>query len=238
MSSRGKRVLKAREGINREKLYSLDEAVKMVKERAKAKFDETVEIAMNLGVDPRHADQMVRGVVSLPNGTGRTLRVAVFARGAKADEARAAGADVVGAEDLVERVNGGNIDFDRCIATPDLMPLVGRLGKVLGPRGLMPNPKVGTVTMDVTGAVKASKGGAVEFRVEKAGIVHAGVGKASFSADKLVENIRAFADAVQKAKPQGAKGQFINRIAISSTMGPGVKIEPASVMVSGAVTAH
>jgi large subunit ribosomal protein L1 len=238
MSSHGKRVLKAREGINREKLYSLDEAVKMVKERAKAKFDETVEIAMNLGVDPRHADQMVRGVVSLPNGTGRTLRVAVFARGAKADEARAAGADVVGAEDLVERVNSGNIDFDRCIATPDLMPLVGRLGKVLGPRGMMPNPKVGTVTMDVTGAVKASKGGAVEFRVEKAGIVHAGVGKASFSADKLVENIRAFADAVQKAKPQGAKGQFINRIAISSTMGPGVKIEPASVMVSGTVTAH
>jgi large subunit ribosomal protein L1 len=238
MSSHGKRVLKAREGINREKLYSLDEAVKMVKERAKAKFDETVEIAMNLGVDPRHADQMVRGVVSLPNGTGRTLRVAVFARGGKADEARAAGADVVGAEDLVERVNGGNIDFDRCIATPDLMPLVGRLGKVLGPRGMMPNPKVGTVTMDVTGAVKASKGGAVEFRVEKAGIVHAGVGKASFSADKLMENIRAFADAVQKAKPQGAKGQFINRIAISSTMGPGVKIEPASVMVSGTVTAH
>jgi large subunit ribosomal protein L1 len=238
MSSHGKRVLKAREGINREKLYALDEAVKMVKERAKAKFDETVEIAMNLGVDPRHADQMVRGVVSLPNGTGRTLRVAVFARGAKADEARAAGADVVGAEDLVERVNGGNIDFDRCIATPDLMPLVGRLGKVLGPRGMMPNPKVGTVTMDVTGAVKASKGGAVEFRVEKAGIVHAGVGKASFSADKLVENIRAFADAVQKAKPQGAKGQFINRIAISSTMGPGVKIEPTTVMVSGAATAH
>jgi large subunit ribosomal protein L1 len=238
MSSHGKRVLKAREGINREKLYALDEAVKMVKDRAKAKFDETVEIAMNLGVDPRHADQMVRGVVSLPNGTGRTLRVAVFARGAKADEARAAGADVVGAEDLVERVNSGNIDFDRCIATPDLMPLVGRLGKVLGPRGLMPNPKVGTVTMDVTGAVKASKGGAVEFRVEKAGIVHAGVGKASFPADKLVENIRAFADAVQKAKPQGAKGQFINRIAISSTMGPGVKIEPASVMVSGSVTAH
>jgi large subunit ribosomal protein L1 len=238
MSSHGKRVLKAREGINREKLYSLDEAVKMVKDRAKAKFDETVEIAMNLGVDPRHADQMVRGVVSLPNGTGRTLRVAVFARGAKADEARAAGADVVGAEDLVERVNSGNIDFDRCIATPDLMPLVGRLGKVLGPRGLMPNPKVGTVTMDVTGAIRASKGGAVEFRVEKAGIVHAGVGKASFPADKLVENIRAFADAVQKAKPQGAKGQFINRIAISSTMGPGVKIEPASVMVSSTVTAH
>jgi len=238
MSGHGKRVLKAREGINREKLYSLDEAVKMVKDRAKAKFDETVEIAMNLGVDPRHADQMVRGVVSLPNGTGRTVRVAVFARGAKADEARAAGADVVGAEDLVERINSGNIDFDRCIATPDLMPLVGRLGKVLGPRGMMPNPKVGTVTMDVTGAVKASKGGAVEFRVEKAGIVHAGVGKASFPADKLVENIRAFADAVQKAKPQGAKGQFINRIAISSTMGPGVKIEPASVMVASTATAH
>ncbi len=238
MSNHGKRVLKSREGIDREKLYALDEAVKMVKDRAKAKFDETVEIAMNLGVDPRHADQMVRGVVSLPNGTGRTVRVAVFARGAKADEARAAGADVVGAEDLVERVTGGNIDFDRCIATPDLMPLVGRLGKVLGPRGMMPNPKVGTVTMDVAGAVKASKGGAVEFRVEKAGIVHAGVGKASFSADKLAENIRAFADAVQKAKPQGAKGQFINRIAISSTMGPGVKIEPASVMVSSNVTAH
>jgi large subunit ribosomal protein L1 len=236
MASHGKRVVKAREGINREKLYALDEAVKMVKDRAKAKFDETVEIAMNLGVDPRHADQMVRGVVALPNGTGRIQRVAVFARGAKADEARAAGADVVGAEDLVERVSSGNIDFDRCIATPDLMPLVGRLGKVLGPRGMMPNPKVGTVTMDVAGAVKATKGGSVEFRVEKAGIIHAGVGKASFSADKLVENIRAFADAVQKAKPPGAKGQFINRIAISSTMGPGVKIEPASVMVSNVAT--
>jgi len=238
MASHGKRVVKAREGIDREKLYALDEAVKMIKDRAKAKFDETIEIAMNLGVDPRHADQMVRGVVALPNGTGRTQRVAVFARGAKADEARAAGADVVGAEDLVERVTGGTIDFDRCIATPDLMPLVGRLGKVLGPRGMMPNPKVGTVTMDVTGAVKASKGGSVEFRVEKAGIIHAGVGKASFPADKLVENIRAFADAVQKAKPQGAKGQFINRIAISSTMGPGVKIEPATVMASSNVTAH
>ncbi len=238
MASHGKRVLKAREGIDRAKLYPLDEAVKMIKDRARAKFDETIEIAMNLGVDPRHADQMVRGVVSLPNGTGRTVRVTVFARGAKADEARAAGADVVGAEDLVERVNSGNIDFDRCIATPDLMPLVGRLGKVLGPRGMMPNPKVGTVTMDVTAAVKASKGGAVEFRVEKAGIVHAGVGKASFPADKLVENIRAFADAVQKAKPQGAKGQFINRIAISSTMGPGVKIEPASVMTGSSTAAH
>jgi large subunit ribosomal protein L1 len=238
MSSHGKRVLKIREGIDREKLYPLDEAVKMIKARANAKFDETVEIAMNLGVDPRHADQMVRGVVSLPNGTGRTVRVAVFARGAKADEARAAGADVIGAEDLVERVTSGNIDFDRCIATPDLMPLVGRLGKVLGPRGMMPNPKVGTVTMDIAGAVKASKGGAVEFRVEKAGIVHAGVGKASFPADKLAENIRAFADAVQKAKPQGAKGQYVNRIAISSTMGPGVKIEPASVMASSTAAAH
>jgi large subunit ribosomal protein L1 len=237
MASHGKRTIKAREGIDREKLYSLDEAVKMVKERAKAKFDETIEIAMNLGVDPRHADQMVRGVVALPNGSGRTVRVAVFARGAKADEARAAGADVVGAEDLVEQVNGGNIDFDRCIATPDLMPLVGRLGKVLGPRGMMPNPKVGTVTMDVASAVRASKGGSVEFRVEKAGIIHAGVGKASFPADKLVENIKAFADAVQKAKPQGAKGHFINRIAISSTMGPGVKIEPSSVVAAGS-TAH
>jgi large subunit ribosomal protein L1 len=234
MSSHGKRNVKAREGIDRDKLYPLDEAVKMVKDRATAKFDETIEIAMNLGVDPRHADQMVRGVVALPNGTGRTTRVAVFARGAKADEARAAGADVVGAEDLVEKVNAGNIDFDRCIATPDLMPLVGRLGKVLGPRGMMPNPKVGTVTMDVTGAVKASKGGSVEFRVEKAGIIHAGVGKASFPADKLAENVRAFADAVQKAKPPGAKGHFINRIALSSTMGPGVKIEPSTVLAPGA----
>jgi large subunit ribosomal protein L1 len=203
----------------------------MVKDRAKAKFDETIEVAMNLGVDPRHADQMVRGVVTLPNGSGRSQRVAVFARGAKADEARAAGADVVGAEDLVDKVQGGNIDFDRCIATPDLMPLVGRLGKVLGPRGMMPNPKVGTVTMDVTNAVKGAKGGSVEFRVEKAGIVQAGVGKASFTADKLVENIKAFADAVQKSKPAGAKGTFINRVAISSTMGPGVKVEPASLFV-------
>jgi large subunit ribosomal protein L1 len=229
----GKRTLKAREGIDREKLYGLDEAVKLVKDRAKAKFDETIEIAMNLGVDPRHADQMVRGVVSLPNGTGRNQRVAVFARGAKADEARAAGADVVGAEDLVEKVTAGTVDFDRCIATPDLMPLVGRLGKVLGPRGLMPNPKVGTVTMDVTNAVKGAKGGSVEFRVEKAGIVHAGVGKASFPADKLAQNIRAFADAVQKAKPQGAKGHFINRVAISSTMGPGVKIDISSLFAQG-----
>jgi large subunit ribosomal protein L1 len=232
MSTLGKRTKVLREGVDRQKLYPLPEAVKMVKERAKAKFDETIEIAMNLGVDPRHADQMVRGVVALPNGTGRSVRVAVFARGAKADEATAAGADVVGAEDLVEKVQGGTIDFDRCVATPDLMPLVGRLGKVLGPRGLMPNPKVGTVTMDVTAAVKASKGGSVEFRVEKAGIVHAGVGKASFSADKLVENIKAFADAVQKAKPAGAKGQYINRVAVSSTMGPGVKVEPASLFIS------
>ncbi len=229
MAQHGKRVRAAREGIDRTKLYPLTEAVNLVKERAKAKFDETIEIAMNLGVDPRHADQMVRGVVALPNGTGRSVRVAVFARGAKADEARAAGADVVGAEDLVEKVQGGNIDFDRCIATPDLMPLVGRLGKVLGPRGMMPNPKVGTVTMDVTAAIKASKGGSVEFRVEKAGIIHAGVGKASFAAGKLVENIKAFADAVQKAKPAGAKGQYINRVAVSSTMGPGVKVEPASL---------
>src|SRR6201995_2461175 len=225
----GKRLTKAREGVDREKLYPIADAIKMVKERAKSKFDETIEIAMNLGVDPRHADQMVRGVVTLPNGTGRTLRVGVFARGAKAEEAKAAGADVVGAEELVEKVNGGAIDFDRCIATPDMMPLVGRRGKVLGPRGMMPNPKVGTVTMDVAGAVKAAKGGAVEFRVEKAGIVQAGVGKASFSEDKLVENIKAFADAVQKAKPPGAKGHYINRVAISSTMGPGVKVEPGTL---------
>src|SRR6185295_5616212 len=229
----GKRFKSAQEGIDVEKAYPIAEAIKMVKARAKAKFDETIEIAINLGVDPRHADQMVRGVVNLPNGTGRTLRVGVFARGAKAEEAKAAGADVVGAEDLVEKVQGGAIDFDRCIATPDMMPLVGRLGKVLGPRGLMPNPKVGTVTMDVTKAVKDAKGGAVEFRVEKAGILQAGVGKASFSAEKLVENIRAFADAVQKAKPQGAKGTFINRVAISSTMGPGVKIDIATLGAGG-----
>ena len=193
----------------------------MVKERAKAKFDETIEIAMNLGVDPKHADQMVRGVVTLPNGTGRSVRVGVFARGAKADEAKAAGADVVGAEDLVEKVNGGQIDFDRCIATPDMMGLVGRLGKVLGPRGLMPNPRVGTVTMDVANAVKGAKGGSVEFRVEKAGILQAGVGKASFSEDKLVENIKAFADAVNKAKPAGAKGHYINRVVDLLDHGPG-----------------
>jgi large subunit ribosomal protein L1 len=228
--SAGKRVVKSREGIDVEKAYPLEEAIKLVKDRAKAKFDETIEIAMNLGVDPRHADQMVRGVVTLPNGTGRTLRVGVFARGAKADEARAAGADVVGAEDLVEIVQKGEINFDRCIATPDLMPLVGRLGKVLGPRGMMPNPKVGTVTMDIKGAVAGAKGGSVEFRVEKAGIVQAGVGKASFTAEKLVENIRAFADAVQKAKPPGAKGHYLNRCAVSSTMGPGVKVDTASLV--------
>jgi large subunit ribosomal protein L1 len=225
----GKRVRNAREGIDRAKTYSLDEAVKLVKARATAKFDETIEIAMNLGVDPRHADQMVRGVVSLPNGTGRTVRVGVFARGDKADEAKSAGADIVGAEDLVEAVQKGEINFDRCIATPDMMPLVGRLGKVLGPRGLMPNPKVGTVTNDVTEAVKSAKGGAIEFRVEKAGILHAGVGKASFGDAQLVENIRAFADAVQKARPTGAKGTFIQRVAVSSTMGPGVRVDAATL---------
>src|SRR6187397_2550143 len=204
--AKDKRIKKAREGVDPAKAYSLDEAVKLVKERAKAKFNETVEIAMNLGVDPRHSDQMVRGVVNLPNGTGRNLRVGVFAKGAKAEEAKKAGAEVVGAEDLFEIVSKGTIDFDRCIATPDMMGLVGRLGKVLGPRGLMPNPKVGTVTMDVTAAVEAAKGGAVEFRVEKAGIVHAGIGKASFDEGKLVENIKAFADSVAKAKPTGAKG--------------------------------
>ena len=230
----GKRIKKAREGIDRIKLYKIDEAVKLVKDRATAKFDETVEISMNLGVDPKHADQMVRGVVNLPNGTGRVLRVAVFARGAKADEAKAAGADVVGADDLVNIVQGGTIDFDRCIATPDMMPLVGRLGKVLGPRGLMPNPKVGTVTMDVASAVKASKGGAVEFRVEKAGIVQGMVGKVSFEQDKLIENIKAFVDAVAKAKPQGAKGTYIQRVAVSSTMGPGVKVDPSTVVVAQA----
>jgi large subunit ribosomal protein L1 len=230
MSNLGKRTVAARQGVDRMKLYPLEDAVKMVKERAKAKFDETIEVAMNLGVDPRHADQMVRGVVNLPNGSGRNVRVAVFARGAKAEEATTAGADLVGAEDLVEKVQGGSIDFDRVIATPDMMPLVGRLGKVLGPRGLMPNPKVGTVTMDIANAVKGAKGGSVEFRVEKAGIVQAGVGKASFSEDKLVQNILAFADAVQKARPAGAKGTFVQRVAISSTMGPGVKIEPSTLI--------
>lgn len=220
-----KRIKSAKEGIDPKKLYSLEEAVKLVKERATAKFDETIEVALNLGVDPRHADQMVRGVVELPNGSGRSVRVAVFAKDAKADEAKEAGADLVGAEDLMETVQGGAIDFDRCIATPDMMPLVGRLGKVLGPRNLMPNPKVGTVTTDIAEAVKAAKGGAVEFRVEKAGIVHAGVGKASFSEEQITGNVQAFLNAVQKARPTGAKGTFIKRIALSSSMGPGVKID-------------
>ena len=230
MTKVGKRIRKARDGFDRDKLYSVDEAIKIVKSAASAKFDETVEIAMNLGVDPRHADQMVRGVCQLPNGSGRSVRVAVFARDAKADEAKEAGADIVGAEDLVEQIQGGNINFDRCIATPDMMPLVGRLGKVLGPRGLMPNPKVGTVTPNVTEAVKDAKGGAVEFRVEKAGIIQAGVGKASFEDGKLVENIKAFADAVMKAKPSGAKGTYVKRVAVSSTMGPGLRVEPQSVI--------
>jgi len=235
MSKHGKRIRTARDAVERTKLYKLDEAVKLVKSNASVKFDETVEIAINLGVDPKHADQMVRGVVNLPNGTGRTLRVGVFARGAKADEARAAGADVVGAEDLVATVQAGTIEFDRCIATPDMMPLVGRLGKVLGPRGLMPNPKVGTVTMDVTAAVKASKGGAVEFRAEKAGIVQGSVGKASFDAAKLAENVLAFVEAVNKAKPAGAKGSYMQRAALSSTMGPGVKLDLASVTTTAQV---
>ncbi|OYX65505.1 MAG: 50S ribosomal protein L1 [Rhizobiales bacterium 32-66-11] len=230
MANQGKRIRAAHEGIDRLKLYGLDEALTLLKERTTAKFDETIEVALNLGVDPRHADQMVRGVCNLPNGSGRTVRVAVFARGAKADEAKAAGADIVGAEDLLESIQGGTIDFDRCIATPDLMPLVGRLGKILGPRGLMPNPKVGTVTMDVKGAVAAAKGGAVEFRVEKAGIIHGGIGKASFPADKLAENIRAFVDAVVKARPTGAKGTYLQRVAVSSTMGPGIKVEPTTVL--------
>jgi len=237
MSQAGKRIVKARHAIERTRLYKLDEAVKLVKQSATAKFDETVELSLNLGVDPKHADQMVRGVVNLPNGTGRTLRVAVFARGAKADEARAAGADVVGAEDLVAAVSGGEINFDRCIATPDMMPLVGRLGKVLGPRGLMPNPKVGTVTMDVAAAVKASKGGAVEFRVEKAGIVQGSVGKASFGEAQLAQNIRAFVDAVAKAKPSGSKGTYLQRAAISSTMGPGVRLDLSTLATAGAVGA-
>jgi large subunit ribosomal protein L1 len=234
MTTIGKRLKKAREGVDREKFYAIDEAIKVVKERAKAKFDETVEVAMNLGVDPKHADQTVRGVCNLPNGSGRTQRVAVFARGPKAEEAKAAGADVVGAEDLVEQVSKGEINFDRCIATPDMMGLVGRLGKVLGPRGLMPNPRVGTVTMDVANAVRGAKGGAVEFRAEKAGIVQAGVGKASFSDQQLVENIRAFVDAVVKSKPSGARGTYIKKISVSSSQGVGVKIDTGSVGVAGA----
>jgi len=225
----GKRTKAANESVDKNKLYSLHDAVKLVKANATAKFDETVEIAINLGVDPRHADQMVRGVIELPNGTGRAQRVAVFARDEKAEEAKAAGADIVGAEDLMETVQGGTIDFDRCIATPDMMPLVGRLGKVLGPRNLMPNPKVGTVTTDVAEAVRAAKGGAVEFRVEKEGIVQAGVGKASFSEEQLAGNIRALVNAVQKARPSGAKGTYMKRLAVSSTMGPGVKLDMADL---------
>lgn len=231
MAKLTKRFAKARESIDSTKSYPLEEAIKLVKSRATAKFDETIEVAINLGVDPRHADQMVRGVVSLPNGSGRKLRVAVFAKGPKADEAKSAGADIVGAEDLAEKVQKGEIDFDRCIATPDMMGVVGRLGKVLGPRGLMPNPKVGTVTMDVTAAIKDAKGGAVEYRVEKAGIVQAGIGKASFEERALVENVRSFVDSVAKAKPQGAKGTYMKRVSVSSTMGPGVKIALASVGV-------
>lgn len=225
MAKLGKRTAAAREAFAGKSNLTVEEAVALVKGNATAKFDETVEIAVQLGVDPRHADQMVRGVVGLPNGTGKTVRVAVFARGPKAEEAQAAGADIVGAEDLMETVQGGTIDFDRCIATPDMMPVVGRLGKVLGPRNLMPNPKVGTVTMDVAEAVKNAKGGEVQFKVEKAGVVHAGVGKASFGEDKLVENVKAFMDAVLKAKPAGAKGAYVKKIALSSTMGPGVTID-------------
>jgi large subunit ribosomal protein L1 len=229
-----KRFKKASEGIDSAKSYAVEEAVKLVKSRATAKFDETIELAINLGVDPRHADQMVRGVVSLPNGTGRSLRVAVFAKGPKAEEAKKAGADIVGADDLAETVAKGEVNFDRCIATPDMMGVVGKLGKVLGPRGLMPNPKVGTVTMDVTNAIKDAKGGAVEFRVEKAGVVQAGVGKASFTEDAIVQNVRTFIDSVLKAKPQGAKGTYMKKISISSTMGPGVKIALGSVGAGGA----
>ena len=226
----GKRLKSAYEAIDREAFYPVADAVKMIKERAKAKFDETIEIALNLGIDPRHSDQNVRGVVQLPNGTGKSMRVAVFARGDKAKEAERAGADIVGAEDLVEKVQGGTIDFDRCIATPDMMALVGRLGKVLGPRGLMPNPKLGTVTADVTAAVKAAKGGQVEFRAEKAGLVHAGVGKASFSEQALVENVKAFVGAINRAKPSGAKGTYLKKVSLSSTMGPGLKIEIGSLV--------
>jgi len=227
--AQGKRLKKAYEGIDRDATMPLEQAVKLIKQNATSKFDETIEIAMNLGIDPRHADQAVRGVVGLPNGTGKSVRVAVFARDKKADEARAAGADIVGADDLAEKVQAGQIDFDRAIATPDMMVVVGRLGKVLGPRGLMPNPKLGTVTADVATAVKASKGGQVEFRAEKAGIVHAGVGKASFEERALVENVRAFVDAINKAKPAGAKGTFIKKVSLSSTMGPGVKLDIASL---------
>jgi large subunit ribosomal protein L1 len=228
MAKLGKRTRAARELFDGRDLISVEDAVALIKKAASAKFDETLEIAMNLGVDPRHADQMVRGVVTLPNGTGKTVRVAVFARGAKADEAKAAGADIVGAEDLMEQIQQGKIDFDRCIATPDMMPLVGRLGKILGPRNLMPNPKVGTVTMDVAGAVGNAKGGEVQFKVEKAGVIHAGIGKVSFADDKLAQNVRAFVDAVSRAKPSGAKGAYLKKVSLSSTMGPGVSVDLAS----------
>ena len=227
MAKLGKRTKAAKEAFAGKMDVTIEEAVSLVKSNASAKFDETVEIALNLGVDPRHADQMVRGVVSLPNGTGKSVRVAVFARGPKAEEAQAAGADIVGAEDLMETVQGGTIEFDRCIATPDMMPIVGRLGKILGPRNLMPNPKVGTVTMDVKAAVEAAKGGEVQFKAEKAGVVHAGVGKASFDEGKLVENVKAFVSAVNKAKPSGAKGTYMKKISLSSTMGPGVSVDVA-----------
>ncbi len=229
MARTGKRLAKAYEGLDRENVYAIEEAVKLVKEFCSGKFDETVEIAMNLGVDPRHADQNVRDVVSLPHGTGKAVRVAVFARGDKADEAKAAGADLVGAEDLAEQIQAGKMDFERCIATPDMMPVVGRLGRILGPRGMMPNPKLGSVTNDVAAAIAAAKGGQVEFRVEKAGIVHAGVGKASFDETALVENVKAFIGAISRAKPSGAKGTYIKRVSLSSTMGPGLKIDMASV---------
>jgi large subunit ribosomal protein L1 len=225
MSKLGKRLAKAKETIDREASYGLSDAVKMIKDNAKAKFDETIEVSINLGVDPRHADQMVRGVVALPNGSGKSLTVAVFAKGDKAKEAEAAGADLVGAEDLAERVSKGDISFDRCIATPDMMAVVGRLGKILGPRGLMPNPKLGTVTPDVSGAVKAAKAGQIEFRVEKAGIIHAGIGKASFSEQALAENIKAFVGAITKAKPSGVKGTYLKRVSLSSTMGPGLRLD-------------
>ena len=230
MAKAGKRIRAARESFVGKEDLTVEDAITLVQGAATAKFDETVEVALNLGVDPRHADQMVRGKVTLPNGTGKTVRVAVFARGAKADEATAAGADIVGAEDLMESIQGGTIDFDRCIATPDMMPIVGRLGKILGPRNLMPNPKVGTVTMDVAEAVTAAKGGEVQFRVEKAGIIHAGIGKVSFDAAKLAENLRAFVDAVAKAKPSGAKGTYLKKIAVSSTMGPGVSVSVESAV--------
>ncbi|MBZ4021095.1 50S ribosomal protein L1 [Rhodobacter sp. TJ_12] len=228
MAKLGKRSVAARAAFEGKDNLSVEEAVKLIKSTASAKFDETLEIAMNLGVDPRHADQMVRGVVRLPNGTGKTVRVAVFARGAKADEAKEAGADIVGAEDLMEAIQGGKIDFDRCIATPDMMPIVGRLGKILGPRNLMPNPKVGTVTMDVKAAVEAAKGGEVQFKVEKAGVIHGGIGKVSFTEEKLAENVRAFVDAVTKAKPAGAKGTYVKKVSLSSTMGPGVALDLAT----------